>query len=236
MLLHERTGYAWHLLRLQLIAAETGGAGLDDPPGVLWRASNRQDLIGEMSLMLHLFAARTPQLAEAVRDCTSLQRRRVDLATLQGAELGDFHNALRLARCSGRELLLAVTILPGSRLVEEDLLALPDWEFNISHTALSRDWHPLDGGGLSVTDYREELLPEPQEPGGPAPATFDHWSQWGTAGPDSAAERGEDHGSVGELAARVDAVGAENARASRSRGRGGSGRRLIADLFGRARD
>ena len=154
VLLHEGTSYAWHLVRLHLSVTDAG-TGLDDPPGILWRASAAGDHVGDLALLLHVHAARTPAVVQAVHACESLRRQRVDLADLSGRELADVENATRLARASGRELLLAATIYPGSRLTESDLCGMPDWELNVSSTAVSREWKALDGGRLVVTDYRE---------------------------------------------------------------------------------
>lgn len=149
-LLHEGRSYAWHLLRLQLSVGELGDHSRDDPPGVLWRASAQEDIAGELALLLHLYAARTPEVVQLTRRIRNLQRRRVDLSGLQGVELAAFENAMRIARSRGRELRLAATILPGSRLSDEHLLSLPDWELEVSYSAFSRDWSHADGGTLVI--------------------------------------------------------------------------------------
>lgn len=177
VLLHEANGYAWHLLRLQLTSGdivppprfgllERGApgtrAGLDAPPGILWRAAAGGDVVGELALMLHLHAAHTPEIMGAVKHLDPLSKRRVDLAHLDGRQRGDLANAVRLARATGGGLYLAATIMAGSRLTEEDLLTLPEWEINLAATVLSRDWVRVDGGHLEVTDYRIEEEPEPE--------------------------------------------------------------------------
>ncbi|MCA0438317.1 MAG: hypothetical protein LCH98_17915 [Actinobacteria bacterium] len=176
VLLHEANGYAWHLLRLQLSSGDIvpppkfgllersapgTRAGLDAPPGILWRAAAGGDLVGELALLLHLHAARTPEVMAAVKHIAPLAKRRVDLAGLGGRQEGDLANALRIARETGGGLYLAVTIMAGSRLTEEDLLTLPEWEISLATTVLSRDWVRTDGGHLEVTDYR---VPEEAEP------------------------------------------------------------------------
>lgn len=177
VLLHEANGYAWHLLRLQLSSGDIVAppkfglrdrgapgtrAGLDAPPGILWRAGQDGDVVGELALMLHLHAAHTPEVMGAVRHIDPLARRRVDLAHLSDRQRGDLANAVRIARETGGGLYLAATILAGSRLTEEDLLALPEWEINLATTVLSRDWVRVDGGHLEVTDYRIPDEPEPE--------------------------------------------------------------------------
>lgn len=152
-LLHEGRSYAWHLLRLQLSVGELGDNSRDDPPGVLWRASAKEDIAGELALLLHLYAARTPEVVQLTRRIRHLQRRRVDLSGLQGVELAAFENAMRIARTRGRELRLAATILPGSRLTDDHLLALPDWELEVSYSAFSRDWSHADGGTLVINEH-----------------------------------------------------------------------------------
>lgn len=171
VLLHEANGYAWHLLRLQLSSGDITPqprfgllersapgtrAGLDQPPGILWRAAAGGDLVGELALMLHLHAAHTPEVLAAVKHLDSLSKRRVDLANLDGRQSGDLTNAIRIARETGGGLYLAVTIMAGSRLTEAGLLELPEWEINLATTVLSRDWVRMDGGHLEVTDFREQ--------------------------------------------------------------------------------
>lgn len=163
LLLHEGQSYAWHLLKLQLTNGDLPSTRPDDPPGVLWQASGQQDLIGEMALMVHLFAARTPEIVRAAARTNPLRRPRVDLAALEGRAAEDLTTLLHLARDRGRELTLAATILPGSRLTEEALLALPDWELSVAHTELTRDWNS-NRQGLVVTDLRPEPAPEPVWP------------------------------------------------------------------------
>ena len=160
LLLHEGRSYAWHLLKLQLTNGDLPSTRPDDPPGVLWQASPAEDLVGEMALLLHLFAARTPEIVRAAARTYPLRKQRVDLAALEGRDAEDLTKLLELARDRGRELTLAATILPGSRLTEEALLSLPDWELNVSHTALTRDWHTARQS-LIVTDLRPEPAPEP---------------------------------------------------------------------------
>ncbi|MDO5697933.1 MAG: hypothetical protein Q4G51_08155 [Dermatophilus congolensis] len=150
-LLHEGSSYAWHLLRLQLSVGELGDHSRDDPPGVLWRASSQEDIAGELALMLHLYAARTPEIVQLTKRIRHMQRRRVDLSGLQGVEAVAFENALRVARSRGRELRLAATILPGSRLTDDHLLSLPDWELEVSYSAFSRDWS--HAGGLVIREH-----------------------------------------------------------------------------------
>ncbi|WP_116111918.1 hypothetical protein [Austwickia chelonae] len=171
-LLHEASGYAWHLLRLQLssgdivppprVGATDSGApgthpGLDGPPGILWRVESDGDVAGELALMLHVHAARTPEVMCAVQRLSPLAKRRVDLCRMTEAQNGDFRNAVRVARDNGGSLYLAATLMAGSRLTEEDLLSLPDWEISIAHTAISRDWVRADNGYLEITDYRQPL-------------------------------------------------------------------------------
>lgn len=163
LMLHEGQSYAWHLLKLQLTTGDLASTRLDDPPGVLWQASREQDVIGEMALLLHLFAARTPKVVRAAARTHLLRKRRVDLAALEGRDAEDLTTLLARARECGRELTLAVTILPGSRLTEEALLELPDWELNVSHTEVTRDWRS-DRQGLVVTDLRPEPEPEAKPP------------------------------------------------------------------------
>ncbi|WP_226344098.1 hypothetical protein [Agilicoccus flavus] len=152
VLLHEGQNYAWHLVRLQLTGVP-GPPGLDVAPGVLWRSSGDGHLVEELALMLHLFATHTAEVTEAVRHCPSLKRARVDLDSLEGRERGDYENAMRLAAEHGRELLLAATIHRDSRLTEDALRSMPDWELDVAHTALTRHWTALHG--FSITDYRQ---------------------------------------------------------------------------------
>lgn len=152
VLLHEGQNYAWHLLRLQLTGVP-GPPGPDLPPGVLWRSSGGEHLLEELSLMLQLFATHTPEVTESVTHCPTLKKQRVDLDALEGRERGDFENALRIASAHGRELYLAATIHRGSRLTEEALLAMPDWELDIAHTDVTRHWTGLNG--FTVTDFRQ---------------------------------------------------------------------------------
>lgn len=156
VLLHEGSSYAWHMLRLQLSVGELGDHSRDDPPGVLWRASANEDIAGELALMLHMYAARTPEIVTLTRRIRHLQRRRVDLSGLQGVELAAFENALRVARSRGRELRLTAQILPGSRLTDEHLLSLPDWELEVCYSAFSRDWTHADGGRLVIREHQAD--------------------------------------------------------------------------------
>lgn len=152
-LLHEGRSYAWHLLRLQLSVGELGDNSRDDPPGVLWRASASEDIAGELALLLHMYAARTPEIIQLTRRMRNLQRRRVDLSGLQGVERVGLENAIRVARSRGRELRLSAQIMPGSRLTDQHLLSLPDWELEVARSTFSRDWSHADGGRLVITDY-----------------------------------------------------------------------------------
>ncbi len=174
LLLHEAQGYAWHLLRLQLSSGDAAGGpavsllekgppgtrpGLDAPPGILWRATPDGDLVGELALLLHLHCLHTPEVLSAVRRVEPLSRRRVDLDGLSEAQRGDLRHGIRIARETGGRLYLAATVLAGSRLTEEGLLALPEWEINLATTVLSRDWVRIDAGHLEVTDYRTDAAP-----------------------------------------------------------------------------
>ncbi len=162
LLLHEGRSYAWHLVKLQLTLGDLARGSLDDPPGILWQAGPDQDLIGEMALLIHLYAGRTPEIVQAAARVPGLHKSRSDLAALEEREAEHLGELLQLARQRGRELMLAATILPGSRLTEESLFELPDWELNISHTAITRDWASRQG--FTVTDYRE--LHDVHEPHG----------------------------------------------------------------------
>lgn len=209
VVLHEGRSYAWHLLKLHL-SGKVVTDDPDDPPGVLWKASADEDLIGDLSLLLHLHAARTPEVVNATRKCLGLRGHRVDLAALEGAELGAVEHAREIATRRGRELMLATTILPGSRLTEEALLAMPDWEMSISHTAVVREWNAMESA-LVTTDYR--TLPEPE---------FDDESGWDdelSAETDAAPQDypGLDHDPSG-----YDSTG--HGSASDAAGRGGFGR------------
>ena len=180
ILLHEAQGYAWHLLRLQLSGGDVANSplvslaekgppgtrqGLDSPPGILWRAAPDGDIVGELALLLHLHCLHTPEILAAVRRIDPLSRRRVNLASLGDAQRGDLLNAIRIARDTGGGLYLAATILAGSRLTEEALLALPEWEINLATTVLSRDWIRVDHGYLETTDYRTPSEPPVGDPG-----------------------------------------------------------------------
>ncbi|GAB79166.1 hypothetical protein [Austwickia chelonae] len=147
-------------------ATDTGAPGthpgLDGPPGILWRVESDGDIAGELALMLHVHAARTPEVMCAVQRLSPLAKRRVDLCRMTEAQNGDLRNAVRVARENGGSLYLAATLMAGSRLTEEDLLSLPDWEISIAHTAISRDWVRADNGYLEVTDYRQPFT-APQE-------------------------------------------------------------------------
>lgn len=185
ILLHEAQGYAWHLLRLQLSGGDVASSplvslaekgppgtrqGLDSPPGILWRAAPDGDIVGELALLLHLHCLHTPDILAAVRRIDPLSRRRVNLASFADAQRGDLLNAIRIARDTGGGLYLAATILAGSRLTEEGLLALPEWEINLSTTVLSRDWVRVDQGYLETTDYRtppESPIGDPSLTGDP---------------------------------------------------------------------
>lgn len=185
ILLHEAQGYAWHLLRLQLSGGDVANSplvslaekgppgtrqGLDSPPGILWRAAPDGDIVGELALLLHLHCLHTPDILAAVRRIDPLSRRRVNLASFADAQRGDLLNAIRIARDTGGGLYLAATILAGSRLTEEGLLALPEWEINLSTTVLSRDWVRVDQGYLETTDYRtppESPIGDPSLTGDP---------------------------------------------------------------------
>lgn len=125
---------------------------------MLWQASRSKDLVGEMALLLHMYAARTPEIVRAANHLAPLRKQRVDLAGLSEPERDQLDLLLDMARERGRELLLAATILPGSRLTEDALLALPDWELTLAHTVLTRDWSS-DQQGVVVTDLR--VPPEP---------------------------------------------------------------------------
>lgn len=165
LLLHEGQSYAWHLVKLQLTLGDMATIGAGDPPGILWRAGAEEDLLGEMALLLHLYAARTPDIVHAAARLESLRKNRIDLGGLPAKEAEEFAALRDLALERGRELTLAVTILPGSRLTEDALFDLPDWELNIAHTAVTRDWAASEHG-LVVTDYREpaaEMVQELQE-------------------------------------------------------------------------
>lgn len=159
-LLHEGRSYAWQLMHLQLTPAEVGDHSRDAPPGVLWRASEFEDLGGELALLLHLYAARTPEVVALARRIRHIQRRRVDLAGLDGAEKNEFQNLLRIARERGRELRMVAHIYPGSRLTDEDLLGLPDWELEVGYSAFSRDWTHAGGGRLVVRDLALSAMPD----------------------------------------------------------------------------
>ncbi len=174
LLLHEAQGYAWHLLRLQLSGGDVANSplvslaekgppgtrqGLDAPPGILWRAAADGDIAGELALLLHLHCLHTPEILAAVRRIEPLSRRRVNLGGLGDAQRGDLLNAIRIARSTGGGLYLGATILAGSRLTEDALLALPEWEINLATTVLSRDWVRVDQGYLEVTDYRTPVEP-----------------------------------------------------------------------------
>lgn len=154
LMLHEGQSYAWHLLKLQLTLGDMATIGAGDPPGVLWRAGSEEDLLGEMALLLHLYAARTPDIVRAATHLESLRKTRIDLGGLPAREVEEFAALREMALDRGREMTLAVTILPGSRLTEDALFELPDWELNIAHTAVTRDWAASEHG-LVVTDYRE---------------------------------------------------------------------------------
>ncbi|NYE00579.1 hypothetical protein BJY21_001763 [Kineosphaera limosa] len=153
LLLHEGQNYAWHIVRLQLTTGDLPSTHPDDPPGVLWQASRNRDLIGEMALLVHLYAARTPEIVRAAARLAPLRKQRVDLAALSAPDRDQVDLLLDMARERGRELTLAATILPGSRLTEQALLELPDWELNIAHTEVTRTWSS-DANGLVVTDLR----------------------------------------------------------------------------------
>ena len=154
LMLHEGQSYAWHLLKLQLTLGDMATIGAGDPPGILWRAGSEEDLLGEMALLLHLYAARTPDIVRAATHLESLRKTRIDLGGLPAREVEEFAALREMALDRGREMTLAVTILPGSRLTEDALFELPDWELNIAHTAVTRDWAASEHG-LVVTDYRE---------------------------------------------------------------------------------
>ncbi len=155
LLLHEGQSYAWHLLKLQLTNGDLPSTRPEDPPGVLWQASRDRDLVGEMALLVHLFAARTPEIVRLAARTPALRKQRVDLAALDPLEREQVAALLELARERGRELTLAATILPGSRLTQEALLGLSDWELNVSHTGLTRSWDSV-AGRLVVTDVEAE--------------------------------------------------------------------------------
>lgn len=152
-LLHEGRSYAWQLLHLQLSPSEVYDSTRDDPPGVLWRASEFQDLAGELSALLHLYATRTPEVVQVASRIRHIQRRRVDLAGLEGPEKANFQNLLRIAKERGRELRLNAHIYPGSRLTDEHLLSMPDWEIEVGHSSFSRDWVHTGGGQLVFREY-----------------------------------------------------------------------------------
>lgn len=162
LLLHEGQSYAWHLLKLQLTNGDLPSTRPEDPPGVLWQASASRDLVGEMALLVHLFAARTPEIVRLAARTPALRKQRVDLAALDQRESEQIEALLALARDRGRELTMAATLLPGSRLTKEALLELPDWELSIADTGLTREWRS-NAQSLVVTDLRPtvvEGLPE----------------------------------------------------------------------------
>ncbi len=169
LLLHEGQNYAWHLLKLQLTNGDLPSTRPEDPPGVLWQASRSRDLVGEMALLVHLFAARTPEIVRLAARTPALRKQRVDLAALDQRESEQIEALLTLARERGRELTMAATLLPGSRLTKEALLELPDWELNIADTGLTRDWHS-NAQSLVVTDLRPPVV---DEPAGHAPTDAD---------------------------------------------------------------
>lgn len=252
LMLHEGRSYAWHLLRLQLTSGDLPGTRPDDPPGVLWQASREQDLIGEMALLLHLFAARTPEVVRAAARAHPLRKQRLDLAGLEGRDAQDLATLLGLARDRGRELTLSVTILPGSRLTEAALLELPDWELSVSHTDLTRDWSS-GRQGLVVTDLRPEPAPgapepdEPDELGWTADSDSvdvrDRDGFWGLGW--SGQPRPGEHGEPETGAQVVQSVQAQNEAAEKARRRSRFGRRQdrptieverrisLAEFFGR---
>lgn len=159
LLLHEGQSYAWHLVKLQLTLGDLATTGPDDPPGVLWRAGSEENLLGEMALLIHLYAARTPEIVHAAARIEAIRKNRVDLGGLPAGQAQEFETLRGLALQRGRELTLAATILPGSRLTEDALLDLPDWELNVSHTAVTRDWAAGEHR-LIVTDYRQRAAAE----------------------------------------------------------------------------
>lgn len=207
LLLHEGQSYAWHLVKLQLTLGDMATIGPGDPPGVLWRAGTQQDLLGEMALLLHLYAARTPDIVQAAARLESLRKTRIDLGGLSAQEAEQFAALCELALERGRELTLAATILPGSRLTEDALFDLPDWELNIAHTAVTRDW--ASEHGLVVTDYREPAAELPQES-----HAFDELSQDQEAA--AAWERDDDtrRWSAAQVARRPDSQGSAHDRRS----------------------
>ena len=152
-LLHEDGGYAWQLVKLQLSGADLPSQTMDDPPGVVWQASAQDDVAGELAALLHLYVARTPGIVRQAAQLSALRRQRVDLRAVGDRDPERLAGLMALARFGGRELTLAATILPGSRLREAALMALPDWELNIAHTALTRD-RSVVGRGLVVHDLR----------------------------------------------------------------------------------
>lgn len=262
LMLHEGQSYAWHLLKLQLTNGDLPSTRPDDPPGVLWQASTHQDLMGEMALLLHLFAARTPEVVRAAARTYPLRKQRVDLAALEGRDADDLTTLLELARGRGRELTLAVTILPGSRLTEEALRELPDWELNISHTAVTRDWHS-DQQALVVKDLRPEPAPQEAAPELPEDDSYDEQDAgyanehgdyddegyppadegfWGLGWSGQASEAERHDADADEL---VQAVHAQNEAAEKTVGRTRFGRRKhrptieverrisLAEFFGR---
>lgn len=174
LLLHEGQSYAWHLVKLQLTLGDMATIGAGDPPGILWRAGADEDLIGEMALLLHLYAARTPDIVRAATRLESLRKNRIDLGGLPASEAEEFAALRELALERGRELTLGVTILPGSRLTEDALFELPDWELNIAHTAVTRDWATSEHR-LVVTDYREPEADASYDDADPAQG--DGWSE-----------------------------------------------------------
>ena len=110
-------------------------------------------MAGELAALLHLYVARTPGIVRQAAQLSALRRQRVDLRAVGDRDPERLAGLLALARFGGRELTLAATILPGSRLREAALMALPDWELNIAHTALTRD-RSVVGRGLVVHDLR----------------------------------------------------------------------------------
>lgn len=161
-LLHEDRGYAWQLLRLQLSGTDLPSQTLDDPPGVLWQASAETDVVGELAALLHLYVARTPGIVRQAAQMPALRRQRVDLRAVGDRDPERLAGLLALARFGGRDLTLAATILPGSRLREAALMALPEWELDIAHTALTRK-RSVAGRGLIVHDLRADAEGSPQE-------------------------------------------------------------------------
>ncbi|MBO3143697.1 hypothetical protein [Dermatophilus congolensis] len=163
-LLHEGQSYAWQLLHLQLTPSEVFDSAPDAPPGVLWQASAAEDLAGELAAMLHLYATRTPEVVHLAKSIRKLQKRRVNLARLEGAEKADFENILRISKERGRELRLAAHIYPGSRLTDEHLLSMPDWELEVGYSAFSRDWVHAGGGRLIIREHAGASESAPGDP------------------------------------------------------------------------